>query len=401
MQRWLEECCSRRSLFAAMAAVLCLGERIAAGTGEVDALRAVREGYLHNRESFRSFVCRFKIHNGQAESLDAARAGRLTALRSRTGVWLMTPGRVRYELRCTDRNNELDAPTGKAAPRAKTAAQDETFTSLPCQPEVHLSDAHSYALYSPLLNVVNLKSGVPVGKGVVVTPLSMGVMGEFEEFNPASMIQDALDGRAQYSYETFKDDQGRAIDRVKIIVASGPEPKITTWDLARAYGFLPMKVNAYRGDRHRYTTEVTDVRQATNGSFFPARVVDITAPGKNPPYSVQIIDSVSFDVENSPVAEDFGIALPRGTTVVDTANLRSSFKVTDTTEVRLDDLPSLFTRTAKALADRDLPTPTGTRDTTGVQIVLALACIVAAIALITLRYRRSKKAHERTLADGR
>lgn len=320
-------------------------------------LASIRKGYQENREAFHSFTCRFKVREGHAPTVEAAINGKLEHEVTRTGLWVVDGSRVRYELIC-------DAPANVQTPSRDDHRDPATgvMTSVDCDSIAILADARFELRYSPLLNGCNINEIPALGPSISLTPITMQVMGRGEILSPAAQIQSGL---TNHGFCRLEEGPTPHINGLQIVTTGrtvhdrdGTHLKSTTWHLDPDRGFWPIRIVSRNGrDLIRHEVFTTDIRQCSNGRYFPERSVCIWIPQSPPPLRVQIIELLDLDVDKPPPEDDFALRLPRGTPILNPVDNRAFYRTDDSKRITLADLPGVMDRCREELRRRTTREP--------------------------------------------
>lgn len=316
--------------------------------GEEEPQRAVHDGklefieqvYLHNRELFRAFTCRFRVLEGRATDMSAALDGRLTDVVSKTGLWISDGGDGRYELLCDEKVRVAPPESDVVAKGSELAG---VMTTVPCLPttELYSNERRRRVDCSRLFNVVSLQEGGTYT--AVYTPISMGIMGPGERLSPAEMIRGARQKMFYCRHSGIEMIDGDAVDVIEAGLGGAPNgaPFCTSYLDARR-GCIPLRAVFRNPDGSMAgETIATSIRKCENDGYICDRAV-LTWTRRSG-LAVTIIELVSLDLSRPP-RDSLALSLTAGTEVVDAKDLRSLFKLEQRESLRIDDFDTWLQR---------------------------------------------------------
>lgn len=309
-------------------------------------LKALREGYLENRESFRSFSCRFRLSTGATPSVEAAIAGRIDDPVVQDGLWIVKGQKVRYELTCRERRRE-ELPDLKSLPKG------QALVSSQCNSQKSIGNGILGLHYSRGLEAANLISLKSRGLQINDTPISMGAMGRDEDISPARAPKGiARPPSAQYLGTEVVD--GRPLH--VILYTEEGQDWSQKWYLDTDRGCVPIEMRFYSSrDQLSSRCIATEIRKCGNGAYMPARSVSIGYPEGKPPHRVVAIELVELDLR-PPDDRLFAISLPAGVAIVNADDLREVIRLKADETLHVDHLDA-WQEKCRGAALTHLPLP--------------------------------------------
>lgn len=306
------------------------------GHDDKERLNSIEQIYSRNRGLFKAFTCKFRVVEGRAENIEDALNGRLDDAVRWAGLWIVDGGDARYELRC-ERPIEVELPT-ETSPRTDTGGVMTAARYLP-QLELCSGKHRVRAVLSEVLKCVNLKHGQLSRH--YITPISMGVR------EPIEFIRGAREGERYCRHAGTAMLDGASVD----VIEGDRDPSsdgtpIFTWYLDFRRGCIPVKTVYGRDGKVRLTSVVTSIRKCENGGHICERAVTTwtSAVGLH----AKIIELVSLDL-SKPQRDSLALTLAPGTTVVDTKDMRSFFRLEATEELHVDEIDAWLQRCEAAL----------------------------------------------------
>lgn len=311
-----------------------------------ERLKLIEQVYDRNRALFRAFTCKFRVIKGCAKNMDDALSGRLEDAVHWSGLWIVDGADARYELRCS-RPIEVEFPTETSL----RTPNGGVMTGARYLPEIELcSGKHqTYAGVSEVLDCVNLTRGA--GFRAITTPISLGVMGRGESCAPVEAIRGAREGRWRCRYAGHSIVDEATVDAIE---ADGDPERdgapLFTWYLDVRRGCIPVKTVFRDPDGSLSgSTFATSIKKCENGGYICDRAV-MTWP-QTTGLGVKIIELVSIDLSEPP-RDSLALLLQPSTTVVDTKDMRSSFRLEETEKFHVDEFDVWLQRCDAALRQR-------------------------------------------------
>jgi hypothetical protein len=307
----------------AVLAILSAGTSPARADEDEAALRVIEEVYRDNRERFHEFTCRFVVTEGTSATLADAQEGRITAPLRRHGLWVVKQHFMRYELDCPPGTSEVGSPPD-LVDRGKSV-----FLSVACLPKVIAwnGQAQIEVSVSRVLRAANLNEQMP-SPSILLTPLSLGIMGSGEMDSPAEYIAGSRAGTRFCAYRGVDHAFQPPLEVMETSRELATENRhLRTWRLDLSRGALPIHV-IFRDQDGKVKGEAfsLSVREVDNGGFIVEKAV--VAWERPAGYAVQLMELVSLDL--SPPAEDaLEITIEPGMKFGNTNDMRSFLKVTE------------------------------------------------------------------------
>lgn len=351
-----------------------LASPAAGAEDERTVLRAIAEGYLHNRESFPQFTCRYRIAKGRAASYEQAVDGDLANPVTADILWVVSGDKERHSV------STNDAALRENAARS-VQADGSTVVVVPIASEDYLTDGRRQFRHSSgLANLFGVGSS---DHRLSTNPFSMGVMGEGESRTPAALIQQKLNEPNPCRLRGRESVLGYGALVVEIPSRDGTQ--VLTYYLDPERGYLPIRKDAETRGQVESRTMITEARDCGDDRWFPMRSVRITNPEGEPPYYVQLIDVLELDVESVPDEDLFAVELPAGTRVVDRSDPKSQFESEEPMSVDLNDLQGIELAAARQ-ARGETPNVEQASESSLLLVLLAAAAVLIA-GVSVWRYR--------------
>lgn len=309
-----------------------------------DYTRAAADAYLTNREAFTDFLCDYQLTAGFADDMVAAREGRLHDAMTGEGRWRVAGTKVRDELVC-DR-----AFWDRAVTRARSKEGEKLGLALPLTSQVLLCDGQIQLVYTSFGRFGNLCPPEARSAGFDNTPWDMLILGPGESKSPARRIQEAL-GRGLYC-----DVQQVSIGQhnlARISLGESASKLSCRMDLDPERGFLPVEFTQFTIDGKAVAAQVfmTDMRQASNGHWFPYHAQMISPRPAGQPMPVRICKVTKLEL-GAPPEKEFETQVDRGAKLLNIADPAAEFWIGETERVTPKDLGALLERSNRAAAAR-------------------------------------------------
>ncbi len=316
------------------------------GDGTLEFMEQV---YLHNRELFHAFTCRFRILEGHATDITEAVDGRLTEVVAKTGLWISDGGDGRYELLC-DEKVRVDPPNPETV--AEGGDREGIVTTVACLPltELYSNEKRRRVDCSRLFNLASLQEDGTYT--AVYTPISMGIMGPGETLSPAEIIRGARQKRFYCRHSGVETIDGSLVD----VIETGLEPSpngapFLTFYLDVRRGCVPLRAVFKNPDGSKAgETIATSIRKCENGGYICDRAV-LTWTRRSG-LAVTVIELVDLDLSRPP-RDSLALSLNVGTEVVEAKDLRSLFKLDKQESMHIDDFDR-WSQRCRASLDRYL-----------------------------------------------
>lgn len=308
-----------------------------------DPLANIAKIYSENREKLRAFTCRFKVTEGLAASAADGLAGKFVPTSIQDGLWIVSGGDVRYELHCLKGGVTHEDLKGKGPDEILPNGLGISTIDCASQFELYSQKNCIRAVIGPLLNVANLYEKAKTE--VVMTPISMGMLGRGENYSPLFFIQGQQAGTSYCKY------LGKAqLDGVEVDVMESGRLKTKeaeqyiVWHFDLVRGGVPLKRSVFNKDGSlRYETVATSIKQLENGAFMCERSVFLSKWEKG--WKSEIIELTNMDLK-PPARELLVIELPEGCKVICMKDLQS-VRVGKGEKMHVDDLQDWVKRCEK------------------------------------------------------
>jgi hypothetical protein len=332
--------------------------------------KLIAEGYLHNRESFDAFECRFRLEWGEAKDSDEAIQGRLTNRRTMQGVWLVNGEKVRLE--CVHAQTPSDFTKAYAAQQWLSNGP----LSLSIQPDVKMGN-----IFYPEFP----------GAGILNTPFDFGMMGFNEKGSPGKSILECLKDHSPCTFEGNQDVKGRSLSLV--VFKRGDYEEQIFFDLQR--GFLPLQwiSKEMKSGTIAHKVWITKVEECEGERWFPMRtVVAYFPPGeKSLPCQVRIYEVDHLKI-GAPFDDQFVVDAEAGTSINDHTRDGAQIRLKSPRRYSLADLEPLLD-TVRHQAGIESPGSSRQRSFVWLFIVVPLVVVVGSLAYrLTRRLKASKSA---------
>ncbi|HLJ11768.1 MAG TPA: hypothetical protein VKU82_11295 [Planctomycetaceae bacterium] len=302
------------------------GENKSLDPADETALRAIAEGWLANRESFKSFTCRFVWRGGKAASAEHAFRGEIDYETTHNCVWIVDGDNVRYDM------------------------TSDPATTRQSHAEFYLKFGRIRARQSPESRSVELF--VPDHDdevGVSVTPFGMSMMGPHDKGNPAAMIEGILggtlgNGKLAITIDGDDDVRGTPAVRFSIRLNEGGDV-LKQFSLDPQRGFLPLRCLYFHLQPKKAVSLFTvKFRDCGDGRWFPMRSLLFIGPtSDDTPVVLQEVHVNELSLETPP-AENFALDLAAGTRVSFRDDQYYSVTIADDEHVAGEQLHALLSR---------------------------------------------------------
>lgn len=320
----------------------------ARGQSEKEALDVIAQVFADNRQRFDSFSCRFQVVRGRAESVEDAWKEKLAVRSVEDGLLVARKGDLRYDMKCLVGELSLAELKKQITPGPGTR---HTPTDCLSRAEMFSKGLGMRVTRSSTLESVNFVPNMPIR--AMHTPLSMGIMGPGDRLSPLASIQTAQSGKSYCKYLGTEVLGGNQVDVIECGTQATNDPQQKSiWYLDLAHGAVPRMRRSIDADGSLVgETRVLEIKKVESGGFICAKCVTVYPDSDAEACTVWIITLTSIDMTD-PTAEMLGIDLPAGTRVMNTADPRSTFRLSRPEKLRLDDLPEWLKRCDEKLAIR-------------------------------------------------
>jgi hypothetical protein len=296
------------------------GGTVSMGAAEGDAtrLRVIAESSLFNREAFPFVTSRFRMVHGTADTEGQAIAsGPEDDILVVDGIWIVNDGEVRHEIHVDAeyiKEKMREAAQSQADSEASTLRVDIKFWPLK-----QIWGKGQGIRFSPTLHGGGFRPPDSNGPQITITPFDMiGSMGRDESLHPARLIHESFDEEdVLCQVDGIEDIEGRKLVVVSHTYRDSPERARCTFWFDAERGFLPVRmIREYDDPKKRLVkTVVTEVRECSNGRWFPIRTVKMgfPAPGQAEK-SIEVFDLrvTELDVDTPPSGDMLAIEIPKG-----------------------------------------------------------------------------------------
>ena len=292
----------------------CPESRAESGINEVTF---AAEGYLSNREAFRSFRCEFRFVEATAESADDAIEGKLKNPQEITGVWLVDGENVKYSLLVDSQTVRKTIEEAKKRHQPAASKEGEAVP-LPMPRflgnEVLKYQGHAISHGILAVNVVSLKENAERLE-VRRTPWSMNMMGAEECLSPGRLIKECL----KFDAERLRYDGSSVVDGVETMVVSlkmKAEPHDLRFDFHfdPKRGFLPIMISQtdLSSGKVRRLAKILEAKHCSKDRWFPTESVLLYDPeevGKG--IRVERFEVLKLNADNPSADDAFFLDLPK------------------------------------------------------------------------------------------
>lgn len=301
--------------------------------------KAAITAYAANIHAFPFYTCRYRVTKAEAKSPEAAIARQFLNATS-------------YECReSVDGDKHLYEGFGTPPdPRHKRpiAGQPGAYAV------VHFGDSTRYLAdgkrelsFFPPMATINLWRQEKHQRGVNFTPLSMMFIGDRQRGGPD--VELAQPDKYEFQVRGLQEVRSCPVITVRFkykdsFMLHGKKTFMTRdFSLDPAHGHLPAQMVLYFNDQIRDLVAVTDVRECSNGRWFPERSVQVITPDREGSlYDVHEIQLLELDADHRPKAGDFVHTFPAGTAVCEVDDMSKFFRLKQDEKISVDDLPNLF-----------------------------------------------------------
>ena len=311
--------------------------------------RAVVAAYTANTRAFPYYTCRFRFTKAQSRSIADAIAGNFVNATFYDSRLIVDSEKVLYE--------------GLAPPEMPDAKLARPIAGKPGLKMVevfavsdrYLTDGKLEMNYTPQMRVMGLWDNNKGKHGVAHAPLHRlrGLevhSAQPERYDLATVELEELEKRPVVSIR-FNDRE--------LVQFAEPVRLARSFSLDASRGHLPIRVTTYWNDKPQSHLYVTHIRECSNQRWFPERIIDVDAPGKDrEPFSVVEILVLDLDADRKPAASEFSFKIPAGTVVNESTSDDATryFVLKQEEKVDLKDLRILFSMLDTAQANRLMDT---------------------------------------------
>jgi hypothetical protein len=291
-------------------------------------LKAAAIANLANRASFTRFRCTFRVRSGVAPDLKSAMSGPVSNIVTAVCEWSVNESNEC--LRVEGGDFPIQASGGVSAPRFPK--------------DCFLRGGGFDLIYYPDAGGASLSSTVGTESlPTVITPFSMGIMGQGENASPARRVLDNIDG-------AVIDELAMGNDGVRFRWSRNGSTYEYTFDPSK--GFLLRDASFDFGEGNGLQVFVVDARACGNGRWFPIRSVYVikkdAASGAIP---VREVIVTALELDKAPELSEFSLDLPAHTHINDQRALGSQIVTDSPRRCGIADLPNLFKRTREAIEE--------------------------------------------------
>jgi len=348
---------------------------------QADFLKVAGQAYLHNREGFARFTCRFETTFGKARSWEDALARRLENPCTFDGLWVVDGDKVRFELLCDPE---------KIPVIAVGHYLDSPFLS-----NMFLGDSSIQLTVSPDQGIANINPP-ELPAGLKMTPFDMGWMGENEQSSPGRYILRSLEDKKETAlYEGAEKHEG--VEAAVVKVGGGKGGRWCKYYMDPKRGFLPVETVVTENDKMSYRYLITDIKSCPGGLWYPAQSLVVIYPFKGEPkFIVKIWEVKEMRLDELPPANPFCINVPKGTTICDASvSTPAQYKLEKDETICLSGLKDVLDK-ARLIGAKRAGIGGGERiaehprSNFGVIVGVNVALAVAIALAVYLRYRKRK-----------
>jgi hypothetical protein len=292
------------------------------GAAGADAtrLRVIAESSLFNREAFLFVTSRFRLVHGTADTEGHAIAsGPEDDITVVDGIWVVNDGNVRHEI-IVDAEYMKEKMREAFQSQAKSEASGtiEIQTDIKFLPLKQIWGKGQGIRFSPTLHGGGFRPPDSNGPQTMITPFDMiGSMGKDERMHPARLIHESFEEDDVSCRVGTEEVDGRDLVVVSHVYPDAVErPRHTFWFDAER-GFLPVRmIREFDDPKERLVkTVVTEVRECSNGRWFPIRTVKVCFPAPDQAEkSIEVFDLrvTELDVDTPPSDDMLAIEIPKG-----------------------------------------------------------------------------------------
>lgn len=290
-------------------ALLLKRDDVGTSEDDVEFIRTLAEAYLDHRERLDPLTCRYTTAGG----IEATSLNQLLDEQASSSPYPLSDGLLlakgKQILSTHDSNREPEYT--RSGNLIAVSGMSSAYLG---GPEGHLRFSGNANLIAPNEDASMVNT--------IIGPLSMGIMGGNESYNPHVVINEYLQGAR---YLGRREHFGVTVEGVGFSFESGHEREY--W-FAPEWGFLPAKV-VTRSVEHDYESVslIAEARSLSGNRWFPMLVVSYSGPlasldafetnaGGQVPFRCSRIVTTFVDVETPPADEDFSLTLSAGTRCV-------------------------------------------------------------------------------------
>ena len=257
--------------------------------GQREAMKAIAEQYLANRESFRVFSCHYARYRVVVDSLEEALKGSYKEKNFHFGgKWYVSNDYVRLEQTCdplvfADVKKSLDNLQVRKDDQTNRETSGAKTISIPCTNRLIIRNNNNglELSYSELLTCATLSpvKEQNLDSNIESTPFDFGVMGANEVMSPYRCISDCLNGQFTGQYEGAQSVHGMVLEVITLFPENGKFEHKYGFDPKS--GFLPRYVSIKSPNDVILEAVMIDVKEFPDGRWFPIEVVSLTKlPGR-------------------------------------------------------------------------------------------------------------------------
>lgn len=395
----------RLAPYVVLPGVLLVGtlatEAPAGDAGEI-SLEGIADACEVNRMAFSDVVCRFRLTQGLAPTIEQALSkGVTTKMHVAKGVWACRADGdvVRHSLSAASTESELRGrisvgPGGIR--RAKATSPYLMAEAIWCD-DIGLR----YLQEGGIANLLDSAQGMSAD--ITVTPFDMiGMMGGDEILNPTALIRGSQNDTEQECV-VVGPELIRGVEAVKVSHRRRGSDGIDTFSdywFAPGFGYLPVRLEySYsRKDFPVTSVYVTDVRKAAGSGWAPWRTVKITSAGAVVKGVAELVVE-DLRADEPPDVSVLVLMLPEGARINDSVDPRSQTRSPDGgwSIASRDDLRRVRGALNMKIVEREQNRrPTGqelsAESSVTTRVVLVVLNVVIAVTLLLWRARRRRNA---------
>jgi hypothetical protein len=376
------------------AATRALGQSAPRGGDDKDTLgRAVITAYAANINSFPYYKCKYRYTKAEAKTVDDAIRGKWVNARFFDNRLIIDGEKELYEgfAPPPDLKNSRPAPGRKGG----------FIVASPGNSNKYLGDGKREMNYSPPLASANLFSTDRRRHGPGPDPLAMEFVGHRNSGGPDVLLREPA--RYQFTVDGVQNVRGRELVTVRFKDSQIFHGGKLTIEFGRVFSFdrdrgcLPVQMMRLWNGKPKSQMFVTDVRECSNGRWFPERTVAVHTPDNpNALCDVDEIKVLELDVDKRPDAGEFVHVIPAGTSVSDSENPGRFFRLQQEEKISVEQLPKLFKMLDQVVVNPRMPTAVNTPSSLpwikGLSGTVGVMAAVWGVFFLVRRRRRSASA---------
>lgn len=300
--------------------------------------RILSEGYLHNRESFAAFKCKFSYSAGWASTYEKAIK---EDFKANTGKSFACAWFVKNDFEKYEKYEVLQDP------KNNTEKTDEDAKNT----TIALRSGQVNLVYAPSINAANIRPPGYAGRGHEITPFNMVIMGDSEFRSPHSCVKKALAGEFELKEISEKIVDGKKYYAMSVFDSKAKDSNILSMLIDPRSGYLPIEYRVHTSKNHLSAEcKLLEYKKMEDGSCFPtsSRTLVYIKPGDPSSdifvYSIKVL---KLDVPGNTEPEDFYVDLPKGTEIANPSDLVGSFRLKENKRVFATELDKILNDTIK------------------------------------------------------